>query len=204
MAQSYADALAWYRAAADQGDAYSQNAIGYLYWLGTGVPRDPVEAVRWFQLAAAQGNVQSQATLGAAYERGEGIAQDLQQAMTWYFKSAYAGDIIGAYNLATLYESGKADTFLQPDPPKAKYWYAAAEAAMQGLGDAVPATIKAGAMEGTARLAGTTAAASSRSPSRPTRAASMPSLPRACCRSRSKATPKPRSPTAISAFSAPA
>jgi TPR repeat protein len=52
----YAEAVRWYRLAADQGYVNSQDALGRMYGLGEGVPRDYVLAYMWFNLAAAQEN----------------------------------------------------------------------------------------------------------------------------------------------------
>ena len=56
MPQNYAEALKWYRLAADQGDAGAQNNLGVMYANGQGVPQDYVRAHMWFNLSAAQGN----------------------------------------------------------------------------------------------------------------------------------------------------
>ena len=54
--QDYAEALKWYRKAADQGFAKAQNNLGIMYDRGQGVLQDYVQAHMWFNLAAAQGN----------------------------------------------------------------------------------------------------------------------------------------------------
>jgi hypothetical protein len=54
--QNYAEAVKWYRKAADQGLAGAQNMLGFMYDLGHGVPQNYVRAHMWFNLAAAQGN----------------------------------------------------------------------------------------------------------------------------------------------------
>ena len=50
------EAVKWYRAAAEQGHASAQGALGDLYYLGRGVPEDYVKAYAWLNLAAAQGD----------------------------------------------------------------------------------------------------------------------------------------------------
>lgn len=45
-----AQAMAWYRVAAEQGDKVSQFQIGLMYQTGQGVAADPEEAHRWFTL----------------------------------------------------------------------------------------------------------------------------------------------------------
>ena len=55
MPQNYAEALKWYRLAADQGNAIAQYNLGFMYDNGQGVPQDYVRAHMWFNLSAAQG-----------------------------------------------------------------------------------------------------------------------------------------------------
>jgi TPR repeat protein len=54
--RDYAEALKWYRLAADQGDPHAQYNVGFLYFKGEGVPRDCVRAYMWWTLSAAQGD----------------------------------------------------------------------------------------------------------------------------------------------------
>jgi TPR repeat protein len=49
-------AAAWYRSAAEQGDASAQNNLGAMYANGVGVERDDVQAVDWYGRAAEQGH----------------------------------------------------------------------------------------------------------------------------------------------------
>ena len=56
VAQDYAEALKWYRLAADQGHASAQNNLGFIYGTGQGVPQDFVEAHMWYNLSASRGN----------------------------------------------------------------------------------------------------------------------------------------------------
>ena len=51
-----AQAVRWYRLAAEQGNAGAQTNLGLLYDNGDGVPEDDVFAYMWYNLSAAQGN----------------------------------------------------------------------------------------------------------------------------------------------------
>lgn len=42
---------------AKRGNIQAQYAVGYLFYYGIGIQRDPVQAVKWFQRAAKFGNV---------------------------------------------------------------------------------------------------------------------------------------------------
>jgi hypothetical protein len=52
----YAEAVRWYSKSAEQGHPNARYDLGYMYYNGYGVPKDPVEANRLFHEAAAQGN----------------------------------------------------------------------------------------------------------------------------------------------------
>ncbi len=81
--QDDAEAVRWYRLAAEQGHASAQYNLGVMYADGRGVPQDDVEAVRWFQLAAEQGYAGAQYNLGVMYGTGRGVPQDDETAHMW-------------------------------------------------------------------------------------------------------------------------
>ncbi len=54
--QDYAEAVRWFRPAAEQGNADAQNNLGFMYGNGNGVTQDYVQAHMWFNLAAAPGD----------------------------------------------------------------------------------------------------------------------------------------------------
>jgi hypothetical protein len=51
-----AEAVKWYRKAAEQGYADAQFNLGLTYADGEGVPEDDVTAYAWFSVAAASGD----------------------------------------------------------------------------------------------------------------------------------------------------
>ena len=51
----YAEAVKWYRKAAEQGHARAQYSLGFMYYNGRGVPQDYAEAMKWYRKAADQG-----------------------------------------------------------------------------------------------------------------------------------------------------
>jgi TPR repeat protein len=53
--QDYAQAMMWYRTAADKGDAKSQWSLARMYAIGEGVPQDYEQALMWQRKAADQG-----------------------------------------------------------------------------------------------------------------------------------------------------
>lgn len=54
--RSYAQSLELFRRAAEQGDAWAQFALAYMYGAGQGVPQDYLEEHKWAALAEANGN----------------------------------------------------------------------------------------------------------------------------------------------------
>ena len=65
----YATALKHLRPLAEQGHAEAQYWLGWMYFNGQGVRRDPKEAVRWFRKAAEQGQIRAQRMLGYLEEQ---------------------------------------------------------------------------------------------------------------------------------------
>jgi TPR repeat protein len=61
--QDHAEAVKWYRKAAEQGHADAQNNLGFCYEKGWGVEQDYAEAVKWYRKAADHGNTRALAGL---------------------------------------------------------------------------------------------------------------------------------------------
>ncbi len=51
----YATALKSFTLSAEQGDAFAQYSLGYMYEHGRGVIQDNVRALMWYNIAASQG-----------------------------------------------------------------------------------------------------------------------------------------------------
>jgi len=71
--RSSAEAVKWYRLAADQGHAGAQLYLGGIYETGAGVPRDYVQAYMWYSLSLAAGQDEVAA---------HGVRQ-VKESMTW-------------------------------------------------------------------------------------------------------------------------
>lgn len=85
-----AQAIAWYRKAAEQGDVTAQNNLGLVYHKGSGVPVDLNEARRWYLKAAEQKFAQAQFNLGTILA-ATGRQEDQDEAMTWFVTAAELG-----------------------------------------------------------------------------------------------------------------
>ena len=63
--KDYAEAVKWFRKAAEQNYPDAQNNLGFCYANGVGVPKDYVEAYKWMLLTAAQGKQFAAKTVAA-------------------------------------------------------------------------------------------------------------------------------------------
>lgn len=81
--QDYAEAVKWYRKAAEQGSDSAQSHLGWMYLEGRGVNKSSVEAERWLRMAAEQGDALSQCTLVAIYAADITVSQDYVQSHMW-------------------------------------------------------------------------------------------------------------------------
>ena len=82
--QDYAQAVLWYRKAAEQNLAIAQYRLGVLYANGVGVPLDKVQASQLFLSAARQGYSPAYALIGGAYLTGDGVPIDYAEASFWF------------------------------------------------------------------------------------------------------------------------
>ena len=125
VAQDYAQAMNYFRQAAEMGLSAAQHNVGFMYEKGLGVTRNCPEAVKWYLKAAEQGYEDSQAELGEIYDEGRpGIPQDNEEAIKWYskvannpkshLKSTQIASIL--HNMGTIY-------YEKQDYPEALKWY---------------------------------------------------------------------------------
>jgi TPR repeat protein len=105
--KDYAEAVKWYRLAAEQGNVFAQYELGRMYHNGTGVPKDYAEAAKWWRLAAEQGNAGAQSNLGVFYANGVGVPKDSAEAVKWYRKAAEQGLAMAQTNLGAMYYDGE-------------------------------------------------------------------------------------------------
>ena len=126
--QNDAEAVKWFRKAAEQGDVEAQTILGACYYSGSGVEQDYAKAVEWCRKAAEQGLAAAQNMLGDCYYYGNGVEQDYAKAVEWYRKAAEQGLAIAQGNLGYCYYYGNG---VEQDYAKAVEWYR--KAAEQGL-----------------------------------------------------------------------
>jgi TPR repeat protein len=129
------------RKAAEQGEIFSQFALGLLYANGEGQPKNAVEAVKWYRAAAEQGFAPAQYQLGDMYRNGngvgvpqrllyaidEGIPKDAVEAVKWYKAAADQGFVRAQYQLGDMYRNGNGVGVAQNIAEAAKWYRKAAE-----------------------------------------------------------------------------
>ncbi len=116
----YDRAAAEFMRLAEGGDAKAQAHLGYMYYIGEGVPQSYAEAVKWYRKAAAQGDADAQYNLAVAYAFGEGTGQDYEEAVLWYRRAAEQGHAIAQYSLGLSYSYGEG---VAQDAAEAAGWF---------------------------------------------------------------------------------
>ena len=93
QSEQNADAVYWYRRAADLGSAEGQFNVGRMYLQGDGVEQNNEQAVTWITTAAENGFVPAMRVLATNFQQGGlGLAADPEQARLWLQKAAELGD----------------------------------------------------------------------------------------------------------------
>ena len=83
------DAVRWWEAAATQGYAPAQAALGLQWLSGRHLERNLAKAVEWLTLAAEQDDARAQWNLGSLYASGApGVPKNLVQAFEWCHRAA--------------------------------------------------------------------------------------------------------------------
>jgi TPR repeat protein len=127
-----AEAVKWFRKAADQDDPDGERYLAEMYVSGRGVPADNAEAAKWLRLAAAQGDARSEHNLAVMYLQGMGVPKNTTEAAKWMRKAADQGLPEGEFGLGVIYANGYG---VFPDDAEAVKWYR--KAADQGHLDAL-------------------------------------------------------------------
>jgi TPR repeat protein len=104
--QDYAEAVKWWRKAAEQGYAKAQFNLGICYRCRLGVKRDYKEAVKWFRKAAEQNHAGAQHELAASYQFGHGVEEDEVEALNWHRKAAEQNHAESSGSLGYAYLHG--------------------------------------------------------------------------------------------------
>ena len=88
MPEDKAEALKWYRKAADQGHAQAQAMLGIAYGEGFGVPQDYIQSYMWHNLASAQGEAREVKLELSKKMTKEQIAEAQKLSTQWFERKA--------------------------------------------------------------------------------------------------------------------
>lgn len=142
-----ADALKWYKKAAQQGSLDAATDIALLYANGKGIPRDSAQAVVWFRRAAEGGDPSAQYNLALMYERGEGLPRDYHEAVRWFTAAADQNLIPPLLALAEISIQPPSPT-LPTDINKAVQYYQRAASLGSAVAEVALGTIFSKGMQG--------------------------------------------------------
>ncbi|NBO91572.1 MAG: hypothetical protein EBV06_04555 [Planctomycetia bacterium] len=126
---NYAEAIKWYRKAADTNNALAMNNIGWLYHNGWGVAQNITEAMKWYRKGADAGDGTSLRNIGWLYQYGHGVTQDYTEAIKWYRKAADTNNGLAMNDVGWLYHNGWG---VAQDYTEAMKWYRKAADASNG------------------------------------------------------------------------
>lgn len=96
------NALSWFRRAAEQGHAPSQNTMGLLL-----MESDPQASVAWFRQAAEQGEAEAQYNMAFCLQQGKGVEKDEQAAFPLLREAAGQGFAPALHELGLCYIQGR-------------------------------------------------------------------------------------------------
>lgn len=102
-----AEAVSWYRRAAEQGFAPAQSALGRAYAHGPVLEQDFTQAATWCRLGAEQGDADGQLCMASLYAGGCGVEQDYAESARWHRLAADGGSGVAQARLGDMYATGE-------------------------------------------------------------------------------------------------
>ena len=140
VAQSHAEARAWYSRAASTGLPEAKYNLAILYHYGRGVAQSMEAALPLFVAAAQAGFADAEYMVGEYHRAGlGGLSRDGALALSWFLRAARKGHSGAQLMAAAIYLTGEG---WRSEPQKALVW--AELARLNGEGQAVPLVGKAG------------------------------------------------------------
>ena len=100
--ESQAEAMRWYRRAAESGSPVAYIRLGDLYANRSSGMEAP-QALEWYRKAAEANSAIAMTRLGKMYNEGRGVPQDQALAATWFSRAAAAGSGAAMVELSALY-----------------------------------------------------------------------------------------------------
>lgn len=118
-------AAAFYRLAAEQGDALAQDMLSWMLLEGEAVPGEAADARFWAEKAAAQGIAASMTRMGLIFHHALGVERNVAAAARWWEEAARRGDADGQAMLGAALHMGAG---VGRDPVAALAWLLRAKA----------------------------------------------------------------------------
>lgn len=118
--KNYAEAVKYYRKAAELGNVDAQTTLGWMYDQAKGVRRNYAEAAKWYRKAAEQGYAYAQNELGVLYYNGQGVKRNYGEALKWFRKAADQGNAAAYGWLGGMYYEGHG---VKKDYSEAAKWF---------------------------------------------------------------------------------
>lgn len=97
-----AEALIWYRRAAEQGHGAAQCNLGTSLYNGWGTAADPQGAIDWWLHAAVGGNARAMFNLGTVVAKGRYVQRDFPRAYRWMMEAQALGYAPAGDTMETL------------------------------------------------------------------------------------------------------
>jgi TPR repeat protein len=102
-----AEAVRWFRKAADKEHVFAMSSLAWMYQQGRGVQKDDKQAVRWYRQAADKEDPGAMTNLGWMYAQGRGVEKDDREAVRWFRKAADKEHVLAMTNLGWMYAQGR-------------------------------------------------------------------------------------------------
>jgi TPR repeat protein len=118
--QDFKRAFELYMIAAEAGDPYGMNRVGWMYDVGEYVAQDYEEAFVWYQRSADAGFPAAMNNVGSMYRYGDGVDQDLGLALDWLHRAVDAGHAYANFAIGEMYLGGEG---VAKDPVEATSWF---------------------------------------------------------------------------------
>ena len=107
VGKDQAEAVKWYRMAAEHGLADAAFELAKCYRFGIGVRRNRTTALKWMRRAAEQGHTKAMVLLGMHHLNEFEEEYNPRKAVNLFRKAADHGDAWGMYRLGECFERGK-------------------------------------------------------------------------------------------------
>lgn len=120
VSQDDAEAIRWFRRAAERDHAGARYYLGLAHASGRGVAQDFGEALEWYRLSAEQDYPAAQLNLGIMHFNGEGTGSDFEAAFSWFARAAAQGYGPAYYYVGNSHMLGLG---VPEDRAKGVHWY---------------------------------------------------------------------------------